>query len=203
VTTGAAAGAIDVAPATAERWPDVEEILAATARECHCMYWRLASGDYSRSSPEGRSAGLRAWADDGVPPGVIAYADGTPVGWCGIGPRARMERLVRSRTIRPVDDLPVWSIVCFAVRVGFRRRGVSRALLGGAVEVARDAGAPAVEAYAVDPGGRRVDVAFGYVGFTSVFEAAGFRRVEETAARSAGLPRWLMRLDLTGTTASR
>ena len=28
-------------------------------------------------------------------------------------------------------------------------------------------------------------------------EQAGFRRVAETAARSAGLPRWLMRLELT------
>jgi len=29
-----------------------------------------------------------------------------------------------------------------------------------------------------------------------MFERAGFRRVLETAARSAGLPRWLMRLEL-------
>jgi hypothetical protein len=30
------------------------------------------------------------------------------------------------------------------------------------------------------------------------FQAAGFRRIAETGARSAGLPRVVMRLDLTG-----
>ena len=114
--------------------------------------------------------------------------------------RARSSHVVRaprrSRTIPVVDDLPVWSIVCFKVRVGYRRRGVATALLRGAIDYARSMGAPAVEAYPIDPEGRRLDVTFSYVGFTSMFEAAGFRRVLETDARSAHRPRILMRLDL-------
>ena len=129
-------------------------------------------------------------------PGVVAYLDGEPVGWCGLGPRASMPRLMRSRTIPLVDDVPVWSIGCFVVRTGFRRRGVARALLTGAVDYARSMGAPAVEAYPVDPEGARISTSFGFVGFTTTFEAAGFRRVLLTDAHSAGLPRWLMRLDL-------
>lgn len=107
-----------------------------------------------------------------------------------------MGRLVRSRTIPVVDDLPVWSIVCFNVRVGYRRRGVARALLEGAIAYARKHGVPALEAYPVDPGDRRVDTAFGYVGFVPMFEAAGFHTVVETSARSDRRPRVLMRLDL-------
>ena len=99
-------------------------------------------------------------------------------------------------TIPVVDDLPVWSIVCFLVRVGHRRQGVARALLDGAIRYARQEGAPALEAYPVEPGGRRVDTAFGYVGFVPMFAAAGFRHVVETEARSDGRPRILMRLDL-------
>jgi hypothetical protein len=57
-------------------------------------------------------------------------------------------------------------------------------------------GAPALEAYPIDPDGQRVSTSFGFVGFTSMFEAAGFRRVSLTDAHSAGLPRWLVRLDL-------
>jgi GNAT superfamily N-acetyltransferase len=107
-----------------------------------------------------------------------------------------MVRLVRSRTIPAVDDRPVWSIVCFLVRSGYRRRGVARALLQGAIACARGYGAPALEAYPVDPGGKRIDTAFAYVGTLAMFEQEGFRRVMETSARSAGLPRWLMRLEL-------
>jgi len=118
------------------------------------------------------------------------------MGWLGFWPREKMERLVRSRTIPKIDDVPVWAIVCFMIRTGYRRRGVAHALLRGAIEYARSAGVPALEAYPVDAGGQRVDVSFGYVGFTSMFEAAGFRTVMETEARSAGLPRILMRLDL-------
>ena len=82
------------------------------------------------------------------------------------------------------------------IRVGFRRQGVARALLDGAIEAASAAGAPVLEAYPIDPEGSRVDVTFGYVGFTPMFEAAGFRRVAETGARSDRRPRILMRLEL-------
>jgi GNAT superfamily N-acetyltransferase len=129
-------------------------------------------------------------------PGVVAYLDDEAVGWCGLWPRARMERLVRSRTIPVIDDVPVWSVVCFLVRVGYRRKGVARALLDGAIAFARDRGAPALEAYPVEPAGQRVDAAFGYVGFVPMFEAAGFRQIVETAARSDRRPRILMRLEL-------
>ncbi|MBF8289893.1 MAG: GCN5-related protein N-acetyltransferase [Chloroflexi bacterium] len=129
-------------------------------------------------------------------PGLIAYFDGEPLGWCGLGPRAAMPRLVNSRTIPWPNEPAVWSIGCFVVRAGYRRRGVARSLLGGAVAYALSMGAPAIEAYPIDPAGARVSTAFGFVGFVSTFEAAGFRRVLLTDAHSAGLPRWLMRLEL-------
>jgi hypothetical protein len=73
---------------------------------------------------------------------------------------------------------------------------VARALLQGAIDCARAYGAPALEAYPVDPQGARISAPLAYVGLVSMFERAGFRRLVETSARSAGLPRWLMRLDL-------
>jgi GNAT superfamily N-acetyltransferase len=189
---------LDVHPATPARWSDVAILFEGDGpRGCWCMYWRQSSGDYGRVEPGSRDEMLRVQVDDGPPaPGVIAYLDGVPVGWCGFGPRASMERLVRSRTIPAIDDVPVWSIVCFKVRVGYRRRGVAKALLAGAIVYARDHGAPVVEAYPIDTEGARLDVAFSYVGFTSTFEAAGFERVIQTDAQSARRPRWLMRLDL-------
>lgn len=194
---------ITVLAARPERWKDTEKIFGNSA--CWCQYWRQSSSDYGRGAKidlkkniSNHKAALRAQFKLPTPPGMLAYIEDRPVGWCGFGPRAEMIRLVRSRTIPAVDDIPVWSIVCFLIRAGYRRRGVARALLRGAIDCAREYGAPALEAYPIDPGGKRIDVAFGYVGILSMFEKEGFRRVVETSARSARLPRWLMRLDLTG-----
>lgn len=66
----------------------------------------------------------------------MTYHDREPVGWCNIGPRAEITRLANSRLIRPIDDLPVWSIVCVVVRSGHRRQGVTQPLLEGAVAYA-------------------------------------------------------------------
>lgn len=189
---------IRVVPATPDRWADVALLLGGEEdRGCWCQYWRQSSSDYRRLGPGGGQRELRRQVDSGSPaPGVLAYLGDEPVGWSGLWPRDRLERLVRSRTIPMIDELPVWSIVCFLVRVGYRRAGVARALLDGAIDYAREQGAPALEAYPIDPAGTRVDTAFGYVGFVPMFEAAGFRRVVETDARSDRRPRVLMRLDL-------
>ncbi|OGO31341.1 MAG: hypothetical protein A2136_06455 [Chloroflexi bacterium RBG_16_54_11] len=191
---------IQVIPASIELWSDIEQLFARSA--CWCQYWRLSSGEYGHASKGNlddaireRSASLSSQLERQPPPGMLAYLDDQVAGWCGFGIRGEMQRLVRSRTIPAVDDRPVWSIVCFLVRTGFRRRGVARALLQGVITYARRHGAPALEAYPVDPGSKRIDTAFAYVGTVAMFEQAGFQRVLETSAHSAGLPRWLMRLE--------
>jgi len=194
--------ALDIRPATAERWPDVVTLLGGNGeRGCWCQAWRGSDGGpgsaFGRSGDGANRDALESQVRFGAfAPGVIAYLDGEPVGWCGLGPRAAMPRMMRSRTIPLVDDVAVWSIGCFVVRAGYRRRGVARALLDGAIEYARSMGAPAVEGYPIDPGAARVSTSFAFVGFISTFEAAGFRRIVLTDAHSAGLPRWLMRHDL-------
>jgi GNAT superfamily N-acetyltransferase len=187
---------IEVVPATPERWPDVVTILGGNGdRGCWCQAPRGLVAGGRNAVPGARRAGLWTQLDNDPPPGMLAYVDGEVAGWCGFGVRPQLPRLARSRTIPVIDDQPVWSILCFNVRVGYRRRGVAAALLAGVVDLARRSGAPGVEAYPIDPEGGRVDVGFGYVGLTPMFEAAGFRRVIQTGAHSDRRPRWLMRLE--------
>jgi GNAT superfamily N-acetyltransferase len=186
-----------VVPATAERWEDVLQLFGGQGTwGCWCQYWRQSSSDYRKVGPGGHETSLKNQVMEGPPPGMLAYVEDKPVGWLGFWPRDRLARLVRSRTIPKIDELPVWSIVCFLIRVGYRRKGVAKALLKGAIEFAREAGVPALEAYPIDSEGARLDVAFSYVGFVHMFEAAGFRRVIETDAKSAKRTRILMRLEL-------
>jgi GNAT superfamily N-acetyltransferase len=198
VTRGSTAdrpATIEVVPATPDRWDDVVTVLGRGGDVgCWCQAPRGIAVGYGKSEPGARRAALREQLEDEPPAGMLAYVDGEVAGWCGFGPRPRLPRLERSKTIPKIDDLAVWSILCFNVRVGYRRRGVAAALLDGVVDYARRSGAPGVEAYPIDPEGGRVDVSFGYVGVTPMFEKAGFRRVVETAAHSDRRPRILMRL---------
>ena len=187
----------EIVLATLDHWPDVAAVLDGSGeRGCWCQAWRGLDAK-ALSGGKSRPELLREQMRGGPPaPGFIAYLDGVPVGWVGVAVRTETPRLQHSRTIPAVDDLPVWSIGCFRIRPGYRRRGIASALLDGVIEAARRAGAPGVEAYPIDPEGRRVEVGAGFVGIASMFDAAGFRRVLVTDAKSGGLPRLLVRLDL-------
>ena len=129
-------------------------------------------------------------------PGVLAYVEDEVAGWCSVAPKSTYRALVNSRTIPHVEDDGIWSVVCFVVRPGFRRRGLMHYLLEGAVAHAQGMGAPALEGYPVEPGEGRVDQTSGYVGTVALFEAHGFRRTSPTTGRRGGSPRWLVRRDL-------
>lgn len=183
-------------PASAERWDDVVTMLGGELdKGCWCQAWR-GRDEIAKQSSGSRPDTLRRQLSDDPPPGFLAYIGDQVVGWAGVSVRTRTPRLMNSRTIPSVDDLPVWSIGCFLVRVGHRRKGVASALLEGIVRSAREAGAPGVEAYPIDPVGRRASATFAFVGLASMFDKAGFRRVLTTDAHSDGLPRLLVRLDL-------
>lgn len=185
-----------IVPATTDRWSDVMELLGADGeRGCYCQPWR-GRDKAAKANRETRPQTLRRQMASHPPPGFLAYVDEVPVGWIGVAVRTEAPRLVNSRTLPAIDDLPVWSIGCFRIRPGHRRRGVATALLNGVIEAARSAGAPGVEAHPIDPKGKRVEVGAGFVGIASTFDAAGFRRVNVTDGHSGHLPRLLVRLDL-------
>ena len=144
----------------------------------------------------GRIAHMRALCAGEQGPGVLAYVYGETAGWCSVAPKTTYRALVGSRTIPHVQDEGAWSVVCFVVRPGFRRRGLMHPLLEGAVGHALAMGATVLEGYPVDPGGERVDQTSGYVGTVPLFEAHRFSRVCQTAGHRGGKPRWLVRREL-------
>ena len=181
-------------PVTPDRFEDFADIVNKNRRAntCWCLSHRLKAKEITElggTGPDAREPAHRLLA------GVVTYLDGTPVGWCNIGPRAEITRLAESKLMPPTDDLPVWSIVCVVVRSGFRRQGVTRHLIEGAVAYAAANGAPAVEAHPVDPQGR-MDLTMAFVGTKKMFEKAGFRVVGRTDAVASGMPRLTVRRDL-------
>jgi GNAT superfamily N-acetyltransferase len=175
---------LEVAPLTPDRWDDLVELFgrpgASIARGCWCMFYRETGRTEAAkglSVSETRKRALKALVDRGrVPPGLIGYRDGRPIGWVSLGPRADYARLVRSPVMKPVDDADVWSIVCFFVDARERGRGVSEALLKAALGWARSQGVKLVEAYPVDRARRGSDDSM-WFGAKSMFDDAGFREV--------------------------
>lgn len=183
---------------TPDRIDDFAAVANPNRRDTHCwcLSHRLKSREIEELGGGSREQALRALAARPHPPGVIGYdSDDLPVGWCSIGPRCENSRLSTSTLIRPLDDVPVWSIICVIIRAGHRRRGLTTPLLEGAVAYAAAAGAPAIEAYPVDPPGR-IDLTMAFVGTRAMFEKVGFSVVGTTDAVASKLPRLIMRRPL-------
>jgi GNAT superfamily N-acetyltransferase len=168
---------LTIRPLTTPLLPALEDLFADSpiCRRCWCMYWRIGAA-YQRAGSARNRAAFRAVVRRGPPPGLLAFDGDTAVGWCQLTPRERLPHLERSRRLRRVDDLPVWSISCFYVRKSHRRRGVTSTLIAEALKVAKRAGAPALEAYPLDRG---LSPSAIFTGVASTFERAGF----ETVAR--------------------
>jgi GNAT superfamily N-acetyltransferase len=181
-SVGRVAG-LETRPLTADRWGDLVELFerpgASIARGCYCMAYRR-SGRHEPPAgltySEANKRALRALVDRGVVPGLLAYESGRPVGWISLGPREDYAKLARSPVMKPVDDKPVWSIVCFFVDAKARHRGVADALLRGAIAWARSQGATLLEAYPCDKPATASDDAM-WFGAKTMFDRAGFTEV--------------------------
>lgn len=187
--------AIEVRPATDFR--DVETVLGPKrpdATVCWCLSYRIPAKENIALRGTDRADKVAELTRQG-PPGVLAYDGGVVVGWAAVHRRADTS-FANSRKIPHVDELDVWSVWCIRVRPGHRGAGVSHALLAGAVEFARQSGAPAIEGYPVDNRGQKVDLTMAYVGTRALFEKAGFTKAADTDSVLNGFPRVLMRLAL-------
>ena len=190
--------AISVEPATIGRFDDVATLLGPKdpdASVCWCLSHRVDAKTNRELVGPARRAYVEQLCRRDVAPGVLAYEGDVVVGWAAVAPRAELP-FARSTKIPHVDDLPVWSVWCLRVRPGHRGKGIAHSLLDGAVAYVRSQGAPAVEGYPVDNGGRKVDLTMAYVGTRAIFERAGFVKAADTQAVSGGFPRVVMRLDL-------
>jgi len=182
-----------VRPLTPDLWPAFEDLFGrnGACNGCWCMYWRVGAA-YSRTPRDKNKAAFREIVKRGPPPGLIAFDGDLAVGWCQLTPRDALPWLDRAWRLKRVDDVPVWSLSCFYVRIGYRKRGVTSALISAALKAAKRAKAPALEAYPLD-GNKTPSTSF--TGYATTFARAGFNTVACHVP-----PRPIMRHDLKTTT---
>jgi GNAT superfamily N-acetyltransferase len=174
---------LEIHPLTALRFRDLETLFygpgGSQVRGCWCMFYRRSGRTEipkGMSRPEHARCSLKALVESGTVPGLIGYRDGEPVGWISLGPREEFARLARSPIMRPVDDKPVWSVVCFYTAKRVRGRHVAEAMLAAAIDFARSCGARLLEAYPVDRRTRSADESM-WFGSKAMYDRAGFAEV--------------------------
>jgi GNAT superfamily N-acetyltransferase len=150
------------------------------------MYWRIGNA-YRKRSRNANKAAFHEVVKKGPPPGLLAFDGDVAVGWCQLTPRNALPWLDRAWRLKRIDNVPVWSISCFYVRKGYRKEGVTSALIAAALKTAESAGAPALEAYPLDA---NLTPSASGTGYASTFARAGFK----VLARHTP-PRPIMRLD--------
>jgi GNAT superfamily N-acetyltransferase len=174
---------LEIHPLDARRWKDLETLFdgpgGSQVRGCWCMYYRRSG---SAEVPPGMThaqynkCALKAVVDSGVVPGLIGYRDGEPAAWVSLGPRDDYKKLARSPVMKPVDDKPVWSVICFYTAKDARGQGLSAQMLAGAADYARAHGATLLEAYPVDKRDRGADDNM-WFGAKRMYDNAGFTEV--------------------------
>ena len=149
------------------------------------MWWRMERSIYNKGQGAGNKKQFKALIKGGTIPGILAYNGEIPIGWCAAAPRSDYSALDRSRVLKPLDTREVWSITCFFIARGYRKKGLSQQLIKNTVQWCKKQGAKIVEGYPVDPGDKTYPAAFAFTGFPSAFEKAGFK---EIARRSPTRP---------------
>jgi GNAT superfamily N-acetyltransferase len=180
---------LTIRPLTPELWPALQDLFGTkgACNGCWCMYWRVGAAYRKRNSSENKTD-FQQIVKAGPPPGLLAFDGELAVGWCQLTPRAALPWLDRAWRLARVDELPVWSISCFYVRIGYRRKGVTTALIKAAIKAAKQAKAPALEAYPLDA---KLSPSASSTGYVTTFKRAGFKTVACYTP-----PRPIMRHDL-------
>lgn len=169
---------IDIYPLSVESWQDFEKVMGPQGAYggCWCMFWREKRKDFEKNCGEPNRLAMLRLVESGITPGIIAYRNEEPIGWCSVAPRAQFSSLNRAPIYKPIDKQSVWSIVCFYIPKPFRMQGLLKDLIIGAVRFSASQRAEIIEAYPVEVKEKREPVDL-YRGLYSIFVELGFREI--------------------------
>ena len=166
-------------PLTKENWKNFENLFGekGACAGCWCMFWRIRRKEYNASRGAGLKRKMKKLVQDGTIPGILAYDNDKPIGWCSVAPREEFPVLENSKVLKRIDNKPVWSVVCFFIKKEYRKKGLSVDLLNAVKIYVKNNKGKLIEGYPVEPKtGKTADV-FAWTGLASAFRKAGFKEI--------------------------
>lgn len=150
--------ALEICAATATDGAALRRLFERTEVSCHCRYWHF-SGDKNdwlarcATAPEENARELeQALQENAGPEGIVARRGEEIVAWMKLTRASRVPKLYEQRLYRNLPCFSgnrgdVFTIGCFLLDPSVRRQGLSARLVAAGVELARQAGGSAVEAF--------------------------------------------------------
>lgn len=192
---------IEILPANRDLpFDEVVEVFGVKgdASRCFCQFFCDSPAEF-KASRRHNIEKLRGQVEEGTP-GLMAYREGSPVGWVQVGPLEqypRFRRTAKYDSTVPEPPPSTWAVTCFVVTVGNRQDGVASALLDAAIDFAQRSGAQAIDAHPIDlrASNSRTSSSELYVGVLSLFTRRGFRTVGRPSPRRPIVRRRLEAID--------
>jgi ribosomal protein S18 acetylase RimI-like enzyme len=149
-------GEVEIHDVTPDRLADYQAFFDNEAfrdypawQACYCMETHRTQNDEewaARTAADNRRD-MSTMITEGKVTGLLAYADGKPVGWCNYGETTRLSGVMHKLGLSADDHEGVGSVACFVIAAPYRGHGVAARLLDAAIERLRERGVRAVEAY--------------------------------------------------------
>jgi hypothetical protein len=161
-------------PDTWDAFADLAERHNGVWNGCWCTWFHPACAERGISG-EGNRALKERWVRDGQAHAALVFDGDVAIAWCQYGTPEEVPRIYHRKEYEAgLEQAPDWRITCFFVGRGYRRKGVARVALRGALGLIAEAGGGRVEAYPQDTGGRKISGSLLYNGTRSMFEHEGF-----------------------------
>ena len=178
---------IKLEPLTKTNWKAFEELMGEKGGcgHCWCMLFRLPYKEFQSNNPDGNKKLMKGIVSSSKPTGLIATYENEAIGWMALAPREDYIKIENARSLKRIDDKPVWSITCLFIKKEFRRMGVSQIMIKGAIEYAQKNNIRILEAYPVIPYDEKVPPPFLWVGVLSTFTRNGFKIVRQNGKSKA------------------
>ena len=172
-------GDITVKPLKTKNWYDFETLFGPKGAYggCWCMWWRISRKEFEEGQGQKNHNAMKAIVDSGTIPGLIAYKDDQPCGWCSVAPREHYTSLERSRVLKRIDDQPVWSMVCFFINKNYRGMGIGEKLILGSIEFVKSQNGKIIEAYPTNIYKENMSPVSTFTGIPKIFEKLGFKEI--------------------------